>query len=100
MLEAGPVAAIALMAAITFATLVAGALIVSVARPSARLDRLLDAMSTSAIAAVVVSFLAGNGVREAAAVVVAGLAVLALRNAAAAMIAGMAFAAAWVAIAP
>ena len=87
--------AIALIAAVTYGSRIAGALVMSRITISPRVERFLDGMSISVIAAIVASMLAQNGPREAAAVALAVLVMLGARSAVWAMLAGVACAAAW-----
>lgn len=89
------VLAIALMAAITVATRVGGPIVMQRIGASDFATRFLDAMASSVLAALVASFVARGGLREAAAVAVAALAMLLARNAIVALVAGMALGALW-----
>ncbi len=64
-------------------------------RVSTRVDRFLEALSVSVIAALVVSVLAQNGMREAAAVAFASLVMLQSKSAVWSMLTGIIVAAAW-----
>ena len=97
--EASAYAAILVMAGVTLATRLLGAEIMQRVARSSRVERFLDALSSSVIAAIVVTVVAQNGPREAMAVALAGLVMLAMKNALWAMISGMAAAAAWTALA-
>lgn len=97
--EAATWLALALMALVTLATRLLGAEIMQRVGTTRRITRFLEAMSSSVMAAIVASFLARGGLREAAAVVVAVVVMLALRSAIWAMTAGVALAAAWTAVA-
>lgn len=88
-------AAIAMIAAITFASRMTGALLMSRIDLSPRIERFLDALSVSVIAALAASIVAQNGLREAVAVAVAAAIMRGSRSAVWAMIGGMGFAAAW-----
>lgn len=90
--------AILIMAAVTLATRILGAEIMQRVSASKRLERSLDALSSSVIAAIVASFVAQHGLREAMAVAMAGIVMLAFNSAIWAMIAGMAVAAFWAAL--
>ncbi|GLS34878.1 hypothetical protein GCM10010869_04660 [Mesorhizobium tianshanense] len=88
-------AAIALIAGVTLATRLAGSVLMSRVEPSPKIERFLDGLSVSVIAALVASFLAQNGFREAISVGLASLVMLRSKNAVWAMVTGMAIAAAW-----
>lgn len=88
-------AAIGMIAAITFASRMAGAMLMSRVSVSPRIERFLNAVSVSVIAALVASIVAQNGLREAAAVALAAVVVLGSNSAVWAMASGMAFAAMW-----
>lgn len=92
-------AAILVMAGVTLATRLLGAGLMRWTEPSKRLERFLDALSISVIAAIVVTVIARGGLREAVAVAIAGLVMTASKSAVWAMISGMAAAAAWTALA-
>ena len=62
---------------------------------TARVERFLDGLSVSVVAALVASIVAQGGAREAAAVVIAVVVMFASKSAVWAMIAGMAVAAGW-----
>lgn len=89
------VAAIIMIAAITCASRMAGALLMSRVVVSARIERFLNALSVSVIAALVASIVAQNGLREAIAVALAAVIMLGSKSAVWAMLGGMGFAAAW-----
>ena len=97
--ELSAFAAILVMAGVTLATRLFGAELMRWAPPSARLERFLDALSSSVIAAIVVTVLARGGLREALAVAIAALVMVSLKSAVWAMIGGMAAAAIWTALA-
>ncbi|MGB0696099.1 MAG: AzlD domain-containing protein [Rhodospirillaceae bacterium] len=86
---------IAMVAGITFASRIAGPLIMLWVPLSPRLERFLDGLSVSVLAALVASLLAQNDLRTATAVAVASGIMLAAKSAIWAMLAGMACAAAW-----
>lgn len=88
-------AIIAMVAGITFASRLSGSVLMSRVVISPRVERFLDHLSTSVIAAMVASIVAQNGLREAFAIALAGVIVLKTRSAFWAMIGGMALAAAW-----
>jgi len=91
-------AAIFLVAGITFISRMAGAFLMSRISRSQRADAFLDALSISVVAALVASIVAQGGLREAGAVSVAALVMLASRSAVWAMVVGMAFGGAWMLI--
>lgn len=91
--------AIALVAAVTAASRLAGPLVMARVGASPRVGRFLDGLSISVVAALVASVVAEGGPREAAAVVVAGAITLLSRSTVWAMVSGMAVAAGWVAVA-
>lgn len=90
---------IGVVAGITLASRLAGAMLMSSIDLSPRIERYLDALSVSVIAALVASIVAQNGLREAAAVAIAATIMLGSKSAVWAMIGGMTFAAAWTLIA-
>lgn len=98
MIDAQTALAIAAMAIVTYATRIAGPVLMRFAPITPRIERLIDAASQSAIAALVASSLARQGPREAAAVAVAGVVMLLTRKPLAAMVAAMTVAAAWRAV--
>lgn len=87
--------AIAMVAAVAFASRLAGPMLMARIGVSPRIERFLDGLSTSVIAALVASIIAGSGPREGAAVLIAALVMLATKSAVWAMVAGMAVAALW-----
>ena len=91
--------AIAVMALVTLATRLGGPFLARVAPPGPRTERALAAASHAVLAALVASFLAAGGAREAAAVAAAAIVSLSGRGPGPAMIAGMAVAALWTALA-
>ncbi len=91
--------AIAVMTLVTLATRLAGPFLLRLAPPGPRTQRFLDASSHAVLAALVATFLAAGGAREAAAVAVAALVSLSGRGPAQAMIAGMAAGALWTGLA-
>jgi len=91
--------AILLVAGITFASRLAGALLMHSVKVSPGVERVLDALSVSVIAALVASVAAEGNARPLAAVGVAALVMLASRSAVWSMLGGMAVAAAWTAFA-
>lgn len=93
-------AAIAMVAGITFASRVAGPLLMTNIVVSPRIERFLNALSVSVIAALVASVVAQNGLREGAAVGLAAVIMLSSKSAAWAMVGGMALAAGWALLVP
>lgn len=87
-----------MVAVITYASRIAGALVMSRFATSQRIDRFLGGLSVSVIAALVASIIAQGGLREAAAA--ASLVMLGSRSAVWALIVGIACAAAWSAVVP
>ncbi|MEM9470691.1 MAG: AzlD domain-containing protein [Pseudomonadota bacterium] len=85
---------ITIMAAATFATRVAGAVLMARVTPTARTERFLDGLSVSVIAALVASQLMTADVRNVTAVAVAVAVMFVSRSVVWAMFAGMMFAAA------
>lgn len=88
-------AAILMIAAITFGSRMAGALLMRHVTISRRVEVFLDAVSISVVAALVASLLAQNGLREATAVLAASLVMLVLKSPVAAMAIGMITAGIW-----
>ena len=88
-------AAILIIAAITFLSRITGSVLMSKVKVSPRVDRFLDALSVSVIAALVASVLAQNGLREAVAVATAALIMLRFKSAIWAMLTGIIVAATW-----
>lgn len=91
--------AILLVAGITFASRLAGAMAMSRVPISKAVERYLDGLSVSVIAALVASLVAQGDLRMATAISLAALVMLGSRNAVWAMLAGMAVAASWSALA-
>lgn len=89
-----------MVAVITYASRIAGALVMSRFATSQRIDRFLGGLSVSVIAALVASIIAQGGLREAAAAAAASLVMLGSRSAVWALIVGIACAAAWSAVVP
>lgn len=87
--------AILVIATVTFSCRLAGSILMSKVQVSPKVDRFLDALSVSVIAALVASVLAQNGLREAAAVAFASLVMLRSKSAVWAMLTGIIVAAAW-----
>ncbi len=94
------VAAILLIALATYATRLAGPLMMSRVSMTPRIERFLNGLSTSVIAALVASILAQHSLREAAAVAIACVVALLTGSSAKAMLAGIALAAGWRYLAP
>lgn len=88
---------IALVAAVTFASRLGGAFLMTRVNRSVTVERFLDGLSVSVLAALVASALAQNGVREAMAVALAAVIMLRGRSAVWALTGGIAAAAAWTA---
>lgn len=88
-------AAIVLVAAVTLASRLSGPLLMARMPMSTSVERFLQNLSLSVIAALVASMLARGGMREAAAVATAALVMVTLRKSIWAMGAGMAVAALW-----
>ena len=91
-------AAILIMAAVTLATRLLGAEIMQRVAASKRVEGFLDALSASVIAAIVVTYVTQNGLREGAAVALAAMVVLTLKSTVWAMLSGIAAAALWTAV--
>lgn len=87
--------AILLVSAITFGSRLAGAALMRSVAVSPTIERFLDALAVSVIAALVASILAQSDLRSAAAVALAAVITLTMRSAVWAMVAGMAAAAIW-----
>lgn len=87
--------AIAVMALVTLGTRLGGAYVMRYVPMSPRVERFLEAMSSSVLAAIVVTFLARGSWREMAAVAVAIGVMLAVRSPVWAMVAAMACAGVW-----
>ena len=87
--------AILLVSGVTLASRISGPFLMARLPMSAGVERFLQNLSLSVIAALVASMLAHGGGREAASVAAAALVMLALRKSIWAMGAGMALAAAW-----
>lgn len=88
-------AAILLIAIVTLASRLAGPLLMARIATSPRVERFLEGLSISVIAALVGSIVAQSGARQATAVAIAAVVMLLSRSAVWAMIAGMALAAGW-----
>ncbi len=88
-------AAICVIAGVTFFNRVAGPTMMSRIETSARVERFLDAMSVSVVAALVASILAQGGWREVAAVALSVMVMRQSKSAIWAMIAGIGIAAVW-----
>lgn len=89
--------AILVIAVVTFVTRFCGPVLMLTVRPSAKVERFLEALPASVIAALVATVVIQAGLREAVVVVVAALVMLAIKNKTWAMIAGMVLAAGWTA---
>lgn len=87
--------AIGLLALVTLGTRLGGAYVMRFVPLSPRVERFLEAMSSSVLAAIVVSFLARGSWREGAAVALALLVMLVMRSPVLAMVAAMALAGGW-----
>jgi len=87
--------AILLVAGVTLASRISGPLLMARLPMSVAVDRFLQNLSLSVIAALVASILARGGLREAASVAVAALVMIVLRRSIWAMGAGMVVAAGW-----
>jgi uncharacterized membrane protein len=94
-IEASAWTAIGLIAAVTAATRLAGPLMMRFVTITPAIERFLEAMSVSVIAAIVVSAVARDCLRGAAVALVAAIVMLVFRNTSLAMIAGIATAAGW-----
>ena len=86
---------ILLVAAVTFGSRIAGALLMQRVAVSHSVERFLDGLSVSVIAALVASLVAQDDLRTATAVALASLVMLASKSAIWAMLAGMGAAAVW-----
>ena len=84
-----------MIAGVTFFTRTAGVLLMSQLQTSGRIERFLDTLSVSVVAALVASILAQNGAREMVAVAVSTIVMLRSRSAAGAILAGIGAAALW-----
>ncbi len=87
--------AILMIATITFSCRLAGSVLMNKVRISPKVNRFLDALSVSVIAALVASVLAQNGLRETVAVAIASLVMLRSKSAVWSMLTGITVAAAW-----
>lgn len=81
--------AVLIMAGATFATRIAGVVFMAQVKPSPGVERFLEGLSVSVIAALVATALISADIRSYAAVAVATLVVLTTRNMIGALIAGM-----------
>ena len=93
--ELTPWAAILVIAVVTFLNRVAGPILMSHIETSSKVERVLDAMSVSVVAALIASILAQRGWREAVAVGVSILVMMRSESATWSMIAGIGSAAIW-----
>ena len=91
-------AAILLVAGMTFASRMAGPLLMTHVGDSPKLRRFLDGLSVSVVSALIAFVVAQAGPREAAAVGAAAVLMVLTRSAVWSMIAGMALAASWTAL--
>jgi uncharacterized membrane protein len=87
--------AIAVIAIVTAMTRVAGPILMRYVNITPRIERFLEAMSISVIAAILVSAISEGGLRGAGAALVAATIMITFRNTALAMISGTVFAAGW-----
>lgn len=94
--EVASYAAIVLLAAVTLVTRLAGAELLRKVAMTGRLKAFLDSLALAVLVALVASFLAQHGSREATAVALACALMALTRSAILAMIGGMAVAAMWV----
>lgn len=93
--ETAAYSAIAMVVAVTFLTRLAGPVFMSFIGTSPRLQRFLEAMAVSVIAAIVASLATKAGGREIAALTVAAGIMLLTRSTIGAMLSGAALAAGW-----
>lgn len=91
-------AVILIVAGITFASRIAGSVLMHSVTVSTAVERVLDALSVSVIAALVASIVAQGDLRDGIAVGLAAIVMLASKGAVWAMLAGMGLAAAWAAV--
>ena len=87
--------AILVVAFVTFCNRIAGPVLMSRIAISDRIERFLDAMAVSVVAALVASIIAQAGWREAAAVTICAVVMLRSQSAGCAIIAGICMAAGW-----
>ena len=90
-----PWLAIMVIAFVTFCSRIAGPVLMSRIADSDRIERFLDAMAVSVVAALVASITAQAGWRETAAVAICAVVMLRSQSAIWAIIAGIFLAAAW-----
>lgn len=93
--EAAAFSAIALIAAVAFMTRAAGPFLMSFLKSSPRIERFLEAMAVSVLAALVASIAVDAGGREIAALIIAGAVMAWTRNIVGAMLSGTFLAATW-----
>lgn len=87
--------AILVVALVTFCNRIAGPVLMSRIALSERIERFLDAMAVSVVAALVASMIAQAGWREAAAVAICAVVMLRNQSAMWAILAGVSVAATW-----
>jgi uncharacterized membrane protein len=90
--------AILIVAGITFASRIAGSVLMRSVTVSPAVERFLDALPVSVIAALVASVVAQGDLRDVVAVGLAATVMLASKSAVWAMLVGMGIAAAWAAV--
>lgn len=90
--------AILVVAGITFASRIVGSVLMRSVTVSPAVERFLDSLSVSVIAALVASIVAQGDLRDATAVGLAAIVMLASKSAVWAMLAGTGIAAAWAAV--
>ncbi|MDA7963560.1 AzlD domain-containing protein [Ruegeria sp.] len=93
--ELTPWAAILVIASVTFLNRIAGPIMMKHIETSAKVERFLDAMSVSVVAALVASILAQGGWREVIAVGISAMVMMRFTSAVWAMVAGIGAAAVW-----
>jgi uncharacterized membrane protein len=98
--DLAPWIAIALAAAVTFATRTLGPVLMTRVPSTRRVQRFLDSLSTSVIVAIVAGFLARGTLREAVALAAGAAAMMLLRKPLLSMAIAMAVAALWSACQP
>ena len=96
--DQAPWVAILIVAVVTFFSRAAGPIVMKHIEISAKVERFLNAMSLSVVAALVASLLAQGGVRELTAVGIAIALMVRTRSAIWAMVAGIGAAALWSAV--
>lgn len=90
-----PWLAVMVIAFVTFCSRIAGPVLMSRIAASDRIERFLDAMAVSVVAALVASIIAQAGWREAAAVAICAVVMLRCQSAIWSIMAGIWLAAAW-----